>query len=95
MSTNTIRDFSKKRGEADPVPDLMKVQQESYDRFLQLRKEPGERNGTLGLEALLREVFPIESYDMAMKLEYVQYRLEEPRYTPEECRELRLTYGRR
>ena len=94
MSTNTIRDFSKKRGEADPVPDLMKVQQESYDRFLQLRKEPGERNGTLGLEALLREVFPIESYDMAMKLEYVQYRLEEPRYTPEECRELRLTYGR-
>jgi DNA-directed RNA polymerase subunit beta len=94
MSTNTIRDFSKKRGEADPVPDLMKVQQEAYDRFLQLKKEPKERDGRMGLEALLREVFPIESYDMAMKLEYVQYRLEEPRYTPDECRELRLTYGR-
>ncbi|MFZ4465965.1 MAG: DNA-directed RNA polymerase subunit beta [Phycisphaerales bacterium] len=94
MSTNTIRDFSKKRGEADPVPDLMKVQQEAYDRFLQLKKEPKERDVRMGLEALLREVFPIESYDMAMKLEYVQYRLEEPRYTPDECRELRLTYGR-
>jgi DNA-directed RNA polymerase subunit beta len=94
MSTNTIRDFSKKRGEADPVPDLMKVQQEAYDRFLQLRKDPAERDPRLGLEALLREIFPIESYDMAMKLEYLRYRLEEPRYTPEECRELRLTYGR-
>ena len=94
MSTKTIRDFSKKRGEADPVPDLMKVQQEAYDRFLQLKKEPKERDPHKGLEALLREIFPIESYDMAMKLEYLHYRLEEPRYTPDECRELRLTYGR-
>ncbi|MBM4098827.1 MAG: DNA-directed RNA polymerase subunit beta [Planctomycetes bacterium] len=94
MSTKTIRDFSKKRGEADPVPDLMKVQQEAYDRFLQLKKDPTDRDPHKGLEALLREIFPIESYDMAMRLEYVRYRLEEPRYTPDECRELRLTYGR-
>jgi DNA-directed RNA polymerase subunit beta len=94
MSTKTIRDFSKKRGEADPVPDLMKVQQEAYDRFLQLKKDPKERDRHKGLEALLREIFPIESYDMAMRLEYLHYRLEEPRYTPDECRELRLTYGR-
>jgi len=94
MSTKTIRDFSKKRGEADPVPDLMKVQQEAYDRFLQLKKEPAQRDPHKGLEALLREIFPIESYDMAMRLDYLRYRLEEPRYTPDECRELRLTYGR-
>jgi DNA-directed RNA polymerase subunit beta len=94
MSTKNIRDFSKKRGEADPVPDLMKVQQEAYDRFLQLKKDPKERDPHKGLEALLREVFPIESYDMAMRMEYLHYRLEEPRYTPDECRELRLTYGR-
>jgi DNA-directed RNA polymerase beta subunit len=47
----------------------------------------------IGLEALLREVFPIESYDGTMFLEYIYYELEEPRYTPDECRELRLTYG--
>ena len=93
MSMKTIRDFSKKRGEADPVPDLMKVQMEAYERFLQLRKEPTDRDPHKGLEALLREIFPIESYDMAMRLEYVRYRLEEERYTPDECRELRLTYG--
>jgi DNA-directed RNA polymerase subunit beta len=52
-----------------------------------------ERSTKLGLEALLREVYPIESYDGTMKLEYLYYKLDEPRYTPDECRELRLTYG--
>jgi DNA-directed RNA polymerase subunit beta len=40
------------------------------------------------------EVFPIESYDGTMRWS-TAYELEEPRYTPDECRELRLTYGRR
>jgi DNA-directed RNA polymerase subunit beta len=47
----------------------------------------------MGLEGLLREVFPIESYDGTMKLEYLHYKLDQARYTPDECRELRLTYG--
>ncbi|RMF73956.1 MAG: DNA-directed RNA polymerase subunit beta, partial [Planctomycetota bacterium] len=38
-------------------------------------------------------VFPIESYDGKMRLEYVSYSLDEPRYTPDECRELGLTFG--
>ena len=52
-----------------------------------------ERDPKVGLEALLREVFPIESYDGSMKLEYLYYKLDEARYTPDECRELRLTFG--
>ena len=48
----------------------------------------------MGLESLLREVFPIVSYDGNMQLEYEYYKLDEPRYTPDECRQLRLTYGR-
>jgi len=100
MATKTFReriengrlDFSK-LGDAIPVPDLVRVQRASYDRFLQKNIDPKERNTLLGLEALLREVFPIESYDGSMKLEYLRYSLEEPRYTPDECRELRLTYG--
>ncbi|GJQ28274.1 MAG: DNA-directed RNA polymerase subunit beta [Phycisphaerae bacterium] len=89
----SIRNFAK-RGDAVPVPDLTKVQADGYERFLQFDKSPEERDPTLGLEALLREVYPIESYDGTMKLEYISYTLEEPRYTPDECRELRLTYGR-
>jgi DNA-directed RNA polymerase subunit beta len=95
MSTSKIevRDFSK-RGDAIPVGDLTQVQTDAYERFLQFAKGPEERDTSIGLEALLREVFPIESYDGTMKLEYINYTLEEARYTSDECRELRLTYGR-
>ncbi len=92
-SFRVIRNFAKK-GDALPVPDLTEVQTAAYHRFLQLHKGPHDRDVTIGLEALLREVFPIKSYDETMGLEYLYYVLEEPRYTPDECRELRLTYGR-
>jgi DNA-directed RNA polymerase subunit beta len=93
MAATKVRDFAK-RGDAIVVPDLTRTQGEAYERFLQLDKGSEERDKNIGLEALLREVFPIESYDGTMKLEYQHYSLEEPRYTPDECRELRLTYGR-
>ena len=43
---------------------------------------------------MLREIFPIESYDKTLSLEYIKYELGKPRYGPDECRQLRLTYGR-
>jgi len=92
MTSVKVRDFSK-RGDAIPVPTQTQVQIEAYNRFIQAEKPFDGRNSRLGLEALLREVFPIESYDGKMKLEYQYYKLDEPRYTPDECRELRLTYG--
>ena len=91
IQVNEVRDFSK-RGDALPTPNLIDVQIESYQRFLQQEAEPGKRKNE-GLEALLREVFPIESYDGNLKLEYISYDLAEARYTPDECRALRLTYG--
>ncbi|MCC6868191.1 MAG: DNA-directed RNA polymerase subunit beta [Burkholderiales bacterium] len=92
MAMAKVRDFSK-RGDAIEVPDLTQVQRAAYERFLQLGKGPHERDKTFGLESLLREIFPIESYDGTMQLEYSYYELEDPRYTSDECRELRLTYG--
>ncbi len=88
-----VRRFTK-RGDAMGVPDLTEVQGKAYDRFLQFGIGSDARDTRMGLEALLREVFPIESYDGTMFLDYISYELEEPRYTPDECRELRLTYGR-
>jgi DNA-directed RNA polymerase subunit beta len=88
----TIRSFAK-RGDASRIPDLWEIQSGGYDRFLQIEKTAETRDGRFGLESLLREIFPIESYDGTMHLEYVSYDLDEPRYTPDECRELRLTYG--
>jgi DNA-directed RNA polymerase subunit beta len=79
---------------AAAVPNLTEIQVESYARFLQLDKLPTERDHTIGLEGVLREIFPIESYDKSLKLEFVKYELGKPRFGPDECRQMRLTYGR-
>ncbi|OQZ04157.1 MAG: hypothetical protein B6D36_12065, partial [Planctomycetes bacterium UTPLA1] len=89
--TNTIRNFGKV-GDAMPIPNLIAIQVDSYKRFLQAEIPPEQRTPT-GLEGLLREVFPITSYDENIHLEYLDYSLGKPRYTPDECRQLRLTYG--
>jgi len=86
-----VRDYGKV-GDAMPVPPLLGLQSMAYKRFLQEEVAPAER-GAHGLEALLREMFPIESYDGNLQLQYINYELGKPRYTPDECRELRLTYG--
>ncbi|MEO1584814.1 MAG: DNA-directed RNA polymerase subunit beta [Planctomycetota bacterium] len=88
----TVRSYAK-RGDGLHVPDLTRVQRNGYERFLQLEKPEDGRESRFGLESLLHEIFPIESYDGTMRLEYVSYGLDEPRYTSDECRELRLTYG--
>src|ERR1700726_3400385 len=80
-------------GDAVEVPSLTDVQTKSYDRFLQLDVPPDKRE-PLGLEGVLREIFPIESYDKTLSLQYIKYELGKPRYGPDECRQLRLTYGR-
>jgi len=91
VQVNDVRNFAK-RGDAIAVPNLVKVQQAAYARFLQQETDPTKRKNE-GLENLLREVFPIESYDGNLKLEYVSYSLAEARYTTDECRALRLTFG--
>src|SRR5215203_4803295 len=91
MRTHEVRDFSK-RGDALPIPNLIEVQIVSYAKFLQ-KEVPADKRKNDGLEALLREVFPIESYDGNLKLDYISYDLSEPRYTTDECRALRLTFG--
>jgi DNA-directed RNA polymerase subunit beta len=80
-------------GDAAPVPPLTDIQTRSYDRFLQLDAAYDKRTNS-GLEGVMQEIFPIESYDKKISLEYVKYELGKPRYDADECRQLRLTYGR-
>ena len=87
-----VRNFGR-FGDAIEVPPLTDVQTRSYDRFLQLDVAPEKRSPT-GLEGVLREIFPIESYDRTLSLQFLKYELGKPRYGPDECRQLRLTYGR-
>jgi DNA-directed RNA polymerase subunit beta len=91
MTVQTVRNFGKVT-DAVAIPDLVAIQRVSYDRFLQPEAGPDKRKA-IGLEALFRETFPIDSYDGTMRMEYLYYELEKPRYTPHQCRQLRLTYG--
>ncbi|MFP4175597.1 MAG: DNA-directed RNA polymerase subunit beta [Candidatus Brocadiia bacterium] len=74
------------------VPDLTRIQRQSFDRFLQPDVPMEEREST-GLQAVMEEVFPIENESKGVKVEFLGYSLGKPRYTPEECRQLKLTYG--
>ncbi|MFO0261545.1 MAG: DNA-directed RNA polymerase subunit beta, partial [Planctomycetota bacterium] len=92
LSTHSVRRFG--TGRTYPLPpDLTKIQTVSYEAFLQADLD-SEKRKDQGIESVLREIFPIESYDKQIRLEYIRYELGKPRYTPEECRQLRLTYGR-
>ncbi|HWL92869.1 MAG TPA: DNA-directed RNA polymerase subunit beta, partial [Phycisphaerae bacterium] len=86
-----VRNFSK-LGDAMATPDLIEIQVGSYKRLLQEDAASNKRTPT-GLEGLMREVFPIQSYDENISLDYLDYTLGKARYTPDECRQLRLTYG--
>ncbi len=92
LQTQEVRCFGSNR-EAPFIPDLTQIQTESYRTFLQ-EDVPSDSRAAQGLEAVLREIFPIESYDKQTSLEYLRYELGKPRYVPDECRQLRLTYGR-
>lgn len=86
-----ILDYTKNKPAVD-VPDLTKVQPEAWKPFLQQDVSPDKRK-LQGLEAILREAFPIESPDKKSRLEFLSYEISEPRYTPLECRHLKKTYA--
>ena len=56
-----------------PVPNLIEIQSSSFNDFVQLDFLPEERK-SIGLERVLRDVFPI-SYEDKLSLEYVSYEL--------------------
>ncbi|MGD9126767.1 MAG: DNA-directed RNA polymerase subunit beta [Planctomycetia bacterium] len=78
---------------AHDIPDLTAIQTHSFEQFLQYEVS-SEKRKDIGIESVLREIFPVESYDKSLRLEYIRYELGKPRYEPDECRQLRLTYGR-
>ena len=59
-------------------PNLIEVQNNSYTEFLQTDVAQSKRRD-LGLEAVFREVFPIESYDGKTVLDYKGYEISEPK----------------
>ena len=55
-----------------PIPNLIEIQKNSYERFLQMRVLPGEREDA-GLQSVFKSVFPITDLRENCSLEFVEY----------------------
>ena len=74
----------------DP-PHLISMQRISYDKFLQIDVDPSEREDS-GLQAIFKNVFPINDFNGHCSLEFVSYSFGEPKYTIAECQQRGMTY---
>jgi DNA-directed RNA polymerase subunit beta len=66
-------DFSKIYTSAR-IPNLIEVQRESYNRFLQMDLIPEERD-TIGLQSVFGSVFPVSDFRETATLEFVEYQI--------------------
>jgi len=72
--------FGKFKEPVEP-PNLIEIQLKSYEEFLQ-KDVASTKRKELGLQAVFKEVFPIESYDGKMTLDFTQYEIGEPKLNP-------------
>jgi len=84
------KDFGKIHKIVD-IPNLIGVQRESYNRFLQMHVQADKRR-SIGLQAVFKSVFPIKDYTGTSSLEFVSYRFSEIKYSMEECMQRGMTY---
>jgi len=74
------------------TPDLLGIQIQSFKDFFQLETTPDKRN-IEGLFRVFKESFPINDTRNIFMLEFLDYFVDPPRYTIEECIERGLTYA--
>ncbi|MGE5795163.1 MAG: DNA-directed RNA polymerase subunit beta, partial [Ignavibacteria bacterium] len=74
------------------IPDLLSVQTESFEDFIQLRTSPSKRENK-GLQAVFNANFPIMDNKEIYRLDFLEYNIEKPRYSIEECLERGLTFA--
>lgn len=78
--------------DAAATPDLLAIQLQSFQDFFQLETTPDKRNNE-GLFRVFKENFPITDTRNIFVLEFLDYFIDPPRYTIDECMERGLTYS--
>jgi DNA-directed RNA polymerase subunit beta len=73
------------------IPNLIEMQRESYERFLQQEVDPDERVDK-GLQGVFKGVFPIRDFSGTASLEFVRYSIGRVKYDVEECLQRGMTY---
>ena len=87
-----IRKNFSKRSDDFQVPYLLETQKESYRKYLQADTPPTQRIDQ-GIQAAFKSVFPIESYNGSVILDFVSYELQKPRFDVAECQQRSLVYS--
>ncbi len=85
------RTYTKARPAID-IQNLISIQKESYEQFLQSLIVAEDRED-VGLQAVFKSVFPIQDFSDKASLQYVSYDLDTPKYDTDECRERGMTYS--
>ena len=91
MTEYKTHDFTKYNFDIN-LPDLLAIQVQSWKDFLQEDVLP-EKRKNVGLEAVLRNTFPIEDNHRNYVLEYKFYFLGLPKHSVKECLERRISYN--
>jgi len=73
------------------IPDLIGMQRESYQRFLQMEVAPEARED-VGLQSVFNSVFPIKDFTGTASLEFVSYHFAEVKHSVGECVSRGMTY---
>ncbi len=92
LNRRRVRRTFGKISEVAQMPNLIEVQRNSYEQFLQMYDPVNERID-VGLQAVFNSVFPIKDFAGRSMLEFVSYTLEEPKYDVDECHQRGLTYA--
>ena len=91
-SRKRIRKVFGKGIEVAVMPNLIEVQKESYDQFLQV-KEPAGGRVNEGLQAVFKSVFPITDFSGQAIIEFVRYEFEQPKFDVDECQQRGMTFA--
>jgi len=91
MYENKRISFSSQKSQFE-YPDFLEIQVKSFAEFFQLNSTPEQRKFE-GLHQVFLENFPITDTRNNFVLEYLDYSLDPPRYTIEECLERGLSYS--
>jgi DNA-directed RNA polymerase subunit beta len=85
LSSNALRErrsFAKLK-EVHPLPNLISVQKESFDWFLEV-----------GLGETLNDISPIEDFTGNLALQFLSHRFEDPKFDEDECKEKDMTFSK-
>jgi DNA-directed RNA polymerase subunit beta len=96
MTTSLARDYRVRKNfgkikKIVGIPNLIEMQRQSYERFLQ--KEVGaDQRIDKGLQGVFKGVFPIRDFSGTASLEFVRYQIGEVKYDVDECLQRGMTY---